>query len=160
MLKRAGKGHICCVANKHGAGKGAGVAKIALIRQTARTASELERAKLVLNDAQAPVLRVTRLRYDGEAQPLALEDLVLPLGRFPGLAHNGGDIPDIIELAQRCGLKLGLATEHISIVPATKEVASHLQIAVGADVMKLDRTTETADSEPVEWRVAFARKTD
>ena len=45
----------------------------------------------------------------------------------------------------------------MSIVQATKDDASHLQITVGADVMKLDRIVETVDGEPVEWRVMFRR---
>jgi hypothetical protein len=90
--------------------------------------------------------------------PIALEEVVLPLERLAGLSPNGGsDIPDITELAQRHGLLLGRATERISIVQATKDVAQHLRIAVGTGVMKLDRVTETADGEPVEWRVAFRK---
>jgi DNA-binding GntR family transcriptional regulator len=47
--------------------------------------------------------------------------------------------------------------ERISIVPSIREVAQHLGIAAGADVMKLDRIVETADGEPIEWRVAFRK---
>ena len=119
-----------------------------------------EWAKLVLSDLKAPVLRVTRLRHDDQARPVALEEVVLPLDRFPGLAPNGGGIPDIVELAQRHGLSLGRVTERISIVRATRDVASHLRITAGTDVMKLDRVTETADGRPIEWRVAFARATN
>ena len=129
------------------------------IAQTVGTANVAEWAKLVLSNLQAPVLRVTRLRHDDQARSVALEEVVLPLDRFPGLAPNGGDIPDIVELAQRHGLSLGRVTERISIVRATRDVASHLRITAGTDVMKLDRVTETADGRPIEWRVAFARAT-
>ena len=91
---------------------------------------------------------------------VALEEVVLPLERFPGLAPNGGDIPDIVELAQRHGLSLGRVTARISIVRATRDVASHLGIAAGTNVMKLDRITENAVGEPIEWRVAFMQTTD
>jgi DNA-binding GntR family transcriptional regulator len=130
------------------------------IAQTVGTANVAEWAKLVLSNLQAPVLRVTRLRHDDQARSVALEEVVLPLDRFPGLAPNGGDIPDIVELAQRHGLSLGRVTERISIVRATRDVASHLRITAGTDVMKLDRVTETADGRPIEWRVAFARATN
>ena len=103
------------------------------------------------------MLRVTRLRYDGTDQPLALEEVVLPLDRFSGLTPNGGDIPDIVELAQRYGLSLGHAAERISIIQASTDVALHLGIAVGANVMKSDRIAETTDGEPLEWRVSFKR---
>jgi hypothetical protein len=78
---------------------------------------------------------------------------------FPGLVPNGRDIPDIAQLAQRHGLTLGRATERVSIVPASGEVALHLRIAAGTDVLKLDRVIETADGIPLEWRVAFALTT-
>jgi GntR family transcriptional regulator len=136
------------------------VAALLSIAQTVGTANVAEWAKLVLSDHQAPVLRVTRLRHDDQARPVALEEVVLPLERFPGLAPNGGGIPDIVELAQRHGLSLGRVTELISIVRATEEVASHLKITAGSNVMKLDRITEAVDGKPVEWRVVFARMTD
>jgi DNA-binding GntR family transcriptional regulator len=127
------------------------------ISQTVGTASLVEWAKLALNEPQSRVLRVTRVRYDIADQPVALEEVVLPLSRFFGLAPDDGDIPDLTELAQRHGISLGRAIERISIVPATKDVASHLGIAFGTDVMKLDRVTETADGEPIEWRVAYRK---
>jgi DNA-binding GntR family transcriptional regulator len=133
------------------------VAHTLSIAQTVGTASVAEWAKLVLSDLQAPVLRVTRIVYDAVDRPLALEDVVLPLERFSGLTANGGDVPDIMELAHRYGLSLGRATERISIVQATKDVAEHLGIATGAKVMKLDRIVEAADGQPVEWRVAYRK---
>jgi len=135
------------------------VAALMSIAQAVGTANVAEWAKLVLSNLQAPVLRVTRLRRDDQARPVALEEVVLPLDRFPGLAPNGGDIPDIVELAQRHGLSLGRVTERINIVRATRDVALHLGMAAGTNVIKLDRITETVDGEPVEWRVAFARTT-
>jgi DNA-binding GntR family transcriptional regulator len=81
----------------------------------------------------------------------------LALERFSGLTADGGDVPDIIELAQRYSISLGRATERISIVPATNDVALHLGITTGTDVMKSDRIVETANGEPVEWRVAYRK---
>jgi DNA-binding GntR family transcriptional regulator len=43
------------------------------------------------------------------------------------------------------------------MVQASKSIASHLGIAIGAAVLKLDRIAETADGQPIEWRVAFSR---
>jgi DNA-binding GntR family transcriptional regulator len=127
------------------------------ISQTAETANLVEWAKLALNSPQARVLRVTRVRYDAPDQPIAFEEVVLALDRFPGLTANGGDVPDIIELAQRYGISLGRSSERISMVRASKDVAVHLGIAAGADVLKLDRIAETTDGEPIEWRVAYQR---
>ena len=128
------------------------------IAQNAGTANIVEWAKLALSSPHARVLRVTRILFDDKDRPIVLEEVVLPLERFPGLSANGGDdVPNIIELAQRHGISLGRATERISIVPAIKDIASHLRIAFGTDVMKLDRITETADGEPIEWRVAYRK---
>jgi len=127
------------------------------IAQTAGTANIIEWSKLSLGSLHAPVIRVTRILFDDNDSPIAVEEVVLPLDRLPGLAANGGDVPDITELAKRHGLSLGRAAERISIVPATRDVASHLGIVAGKDVLKLDRVTETADGTPIEWRVAYRK---
>ena len=126
------------------------MAQVELIAQSTGTATVEEWARLDLNASNSRMLRVRRVRRDGKA--VALEEAVLPLERLPGLI---GDASDITELAQCYGLSLGRATDRVSIVPATKDVARHLGIAAGADVMKLDRIVETIDGEPIEWRVAF-----
>jgi DNA-binding GntR family transcriptional regulator len=133
------------------------MASTALIKQSTGTATLEEWAKLDLDVPNAPVLRLTRVQLDDNNHPLALEEIVLALERFPGLIANGADVPDIVELAQRHGLTLGRGMERLSIVPATKDVASHLQIAPGANLLKLNRIVETADGEPVEWRVTFSK---
>ena len=127
------------------------VTSIALITQNTGIATVEEWAKLNLNAPNSRVLRLTRVRRD---TAVTLEEAVLPLERFPGLI---ADASDITELARCYGLSLGHATERVGIVPATVEVAKHLGIAAGADVMKLDRIVETIDGRPVEWRVAFRK---
>jgi DNA-binding GntR family transcriptional regulator len=134
------------------------VAHVVSITQAAETANLVEWAKLALSSPQARVLRVTRVRYNAPYHPpVALEEVVLALDRFPGLTANGGDVPDIIELAPRYGLSLGRATERVSVIQATKAIALHLGIAMGIDVLRLERIAETADGEPIEWRVAFRK---
>src|SRR5262245_34874996 len=125
----------------------------ALITQSTGTPTIEEWAKLDLDAPNSRVLRLTRVRYDDNNHPLAVEEVVLALERFPGLTANGGDVPDIVELAQRHGHSLGHASERLVIVHATRDVASHLRIAPGADVLKLNRIVETVDGDPVEWRV-------
>ena len=82
---------------------------------------------------------------------------MLPLDRFPCLATNGGEVPDITELAQHYGLSLAKVVERIRIIQAPRDIALHLGIAAGTDVMKLERVAETVDGEPIEWRVAFGK---
>ena len=130
------------------------LAHTALIAQSTGIATVEEWAKLDLNAPNSRVLRVTRVRRD---TAVTLEEVVLPLERFAGLTPNGSDVPDLTELAQRHGISLGRAIERVSIVPATKDVASHLKIAAGANLLKLDRIAETADGEPVEWRVTYRK---
>src|SRR5262245_12569946 len=130
---------------------------VASITKTADTANAIERTILRLTQPLTPVLRLTRIRYDEDGWPLMYKEVVLPLNCFPGLAPNGADIPDIFELAQRHGHTLGRATERVSIVAATTDVAFHLRIAAGTDVLKLDRVIETTDGVPIQWRVAYAR---
>jgi DNA-binding GntR family transcriptional regulator len=146
----------------HSPAKSTGVvmAYIATIIQAVGSANGTEQAILRLTDPRAPVLRVTRIRFDDDGHPHAHEDVVLPLDMLPSLAASGGDVPDIADLAQRHGLKLGRASERVSIAPATADIARNLSIPPGTVVLKLDRVTETANGEPIEWRVAFARKRD
>jgi DNA-binding GntR family transcriptional regulator len=129
----------------------------ASIAQAAGPATIVEWAKLALSSPQARVLRVKRLRFDAPGHPIAFEEVVLALDWFPGLAADGEDVPDIVELAQRYAVSLGRSSERISMVPASREVAGHLGIVAGTDVLKLDRIAETTDGEPVEWRVAFQK---
>jgi DNA-binding GntR family transcriptional regulator len=129
-----------------------------LIRESTGIATLEEWAKLDLNAHNSRVLRVTNVRHDESCRPLALEEVVIALERFPGFSPNGSSgIPDITELARRHGLRLGRASERVAIVRVSKDVASHLQIPAGTDVMKLNRVVETADGEPVEWRVTFRK---
>jgi CheY-like chemotaxis protein len=89
--------------------------------------------------------------------PHVVEEVVLALDHFPGLTANRGDVPDIVELARRYGVSLARARDRVSIVPASKDVASHLAIAVGTKVAKLDRIVAAVGGDPVEWRVAFTK---
>jgi DNA-binding GntR family transcriptional regulator len=130
------------------------VAHTALITQNADTANAVECTNLALNAPHARVLRLTRIQYDASGCPLAREDVVLPLDRFPGLT---ADVSDITELAQCYSLSLGGVTERVSIVPAARGVAMHLEITAGTNVLKLDRLVETVDGKPVEWRVAYRK---
>jgi DNA-binding GntR family transcriptional regulator len=129
----------------------------ALITQSTGTPTLEEWAKLDLSAPNSRVLRLTRVQLDENSHPLGVEEVVVALERFPGLAANGADVPDLVALARRHDLTLGRATERLSIVVATKDVASHLQIAPGTNVLKLNRIVETADGEPVEWRVTFRK---
>ena len=129
----------------------------ALITQDLGTATVEEWAKLNLIVPNSQVLRLSRVQLDDNNHPVGVEEVVVALERFPGLAVNGADVPDLVALAQRHDITLGRGTERLSIVAATKDVASHLQIAPGTNVLKLNRIVETVDGVPVEWRVTFRK---
>jgi DNA-binding GntR family transcriptional regulator len=102
------------------------------------------------------VLRVSRVRHE-KAFGTLLENIVLPLDKFPGLTH-GERVPDITNLAERFGFRIERVTELIRLVEAPGNVAQHLGIAAGTGVVKVDRITETSGGTPLEWRVAYAWK--
>jgi DNA-binding GntR family transcriptional regulator len=129
----------------------------ALTTQDFGTATVEEWAKLNLVVHNSQVLRLSRVQLDDDNHPVGVEEVVVALERFPNLVPNGADVPGIVELARQHGLSLGRARERLSIVRATKDVASQLEIAPGTDVLKLNRIVDTADGEPVEWRVAFRK---
>ena len=134
------------------------MASTALITQSTGPPTVEEWAKLNLNAPGSRVLRLTRVRHDAPYDPpVALEEVVLALDRFPGLLPNGGDVPDVVELAQRHNLSLGRATERVRVIQATKAIALHLGVAMGTNVLRLERIAETVDGEPVEWRVTFRK---
>jgi hypothetical protein len=103
----------------------------AQITQNISTATIEEWAKLDLEAPNSRVLRLTRVRYDDNDHPLALEEVVFALERLPGLAADGGEVLDITELH---GLSLSRVSERVGIVPDTKDVALHLAIARGKDM--------------------------
>jgi len=124
-----------------------------LIGQATARATKQEQKRLSLT-AAVTVMRITRIRYR-QQHPSALESVVLPLSRLPGLARDGEFPPDMSELARQHGLALGLARERVSVVRAGRHVATHLGVREGARLLKLDRVTSTPDGTPIEWRVSL-----
>jgi DNA-binding GntR family transcriptional regulator len=111
---------------------------------------ERERLRLSATDM---VARLARLR-NVDGHPLSYEEIVLPLGRLPDVDAARQITSDIGELAHVQGL-LGLASERVTVVNASKTVAGHRGMAEGRRIMRLERVVATADGIPVEWRVAF-----
>lgn len=127
--------------------------RVALIGQTTANASRREQDRLKLTAADR-VMRVARVRYL-KKRPVSFEMIVLPLSRFPGIGRNNEVAPGIAELANQHDLPLGVARERVSVGRVGKLVAGHLHVREGTRLLKLDRTTSTADGTPIEWRVSF-----
>jgi DNA-binding GntR family transcriptional regulator len=124
------------------------------LSQETTVATAAERLLLALDDANAMVIRIKRLRY-ADDRLLSYEEVVLPSAR---MSHDGDlDLSlDIADLARQRGLTLGRATEFVLTVSADPVIAARLGVAVGTRVMKLDRIATTADGLPIEWRVAYS----
>ena len=77
------------------------------ISQTAETANLVEWAKLALDPGNARVLRVTRVLYDAPDRPIALEEVVLALDRFPGLTPTAATSQTSSSLLSAMASRLG-----------------------------------------------------
>jgi GntR family transcriptional regulator len=118
----------------------------------------IEQERLQLKTAD-PVLRVTRVRRD-KGRLFMVEDVVLAVGRLPGLEDADAGNYRISALAQRHGIHLAKATERVTMEEATPQVAKLLDIKAGNRLLKLDRLISAAGGYPVEWRVALCRLVD
>jgi hypothetical protein len=70
---------------------------------------------------QAPVLRLTRVRYGDHDCPQSFEEVAMPLGPLLWMACDGDSIPDISELAKRHGLSLRRATAQAPTATAARD---------------------------------------
>jgi GntR family transcriptional regulator len=127
--------------------------RVAVIAQTTGTANASERKYLQLGPSER-VVRMLRIRRD-DHRALSYELAVMPIRLFPNLSPDTEIASDIFGLARDHGVALGIATERVRTMKASKDVAAHLGINAGERVMKLDRNVSTADGLPVEWRIAF-----
>jgi DNA-binding GntR family transcriptional regulator len=125
------------------------------IAQATGIATTAKRLLLRLDDPQAVVVRIWRLRYNDDGRLLAYEEISMPSTRLP---HDSDLSLDLIDLARQRGLTLGRATEFVLRAPADPGVATHLGVAVGTKVVKLDRIVETPDGVPIEWRLTYFRE--
>jgi DNA-binding GntR family transcriptional regulator len=116
------------------------------------TASDEELARLGLFAGEM-VYRISRLRrQDGQ---LRAEDVRLPCALFPGLLHK--DIfADISTLAETYGLRLGEATERISLDIAPPEIAKALIVPKDTKVLTLVRVVHLKDGRPAQWRTSYS----
>jgi GntR family transcriptional regulator len=119
-------------------------------------AAAAERARLMLAPA-AKVIRISRLRMIGE-QPFILEQIVVPLALFPGLAEEAV-IPNTLydHFQKGYGVTVARGSESLTAAVADAEQAGRLGIAEGAPLLRLDRTMYELRQQPVEWRISYCR---
>lgn len=97
----------------------------------------------------APVYEVVRVR-DADGTALAVERSWLPAGRLPGLLDHPltGSLYDLLQ--ERYGLAPHTAVEFLEPVTADATDADALGVSVGAALMQVERTAESATGVPVE----------
>jgi GntR family transcriptional regulator len=107
-------------------------------------------------DANARVVRIVR-RRDADGEPWSLDTSVLPAAMVPGIGALDlrGSLYGL--LAERYGLIAAEAEETIDVVPATDEIARHLDLVVDASVLQVWRTARAADDRAFEYAHDYFR---
>ena len=102
------------------------------------------------------ILRTRRVR-DHHDRPISYEEASIAVGRLSGLNRQPSSLSDylIVPFAQQHGVRLGRATEKITHVPASSEIARLLQVKRGTQLLKLDCVVYSISGEAVEWRIAL-----
>ena len=119
-------------------------------------------------DADAAAARVLALRKGAKVVVLErvrslaericiVERIVLPRTLFPAIERR--ELPNNLYELYRSefGVTIARATERLKAVAATRREAKHLDVAVGAPLLAIDRTALAIDGAPVEWRVSLCR---
>lgn len=105
----------------------------------------------------APVVEIERLRL-ADDEPLAIEQLTVDAGRFPGLGELLEDGASFYELlGERYRVELAQAEESIEAAPAGEREADLLHLRVGAPVLVLARISRDGDDHPIEYVRAIYR---
>lgn len=101
-------------------------------------------------DDGASVYEIARVRLAND-EPVALERTAFPAARFPGLLGKflDGSLYDL--LRERYGVVPRSAVERLEPVVAQADEAAVLDVAVGAPLMLVERTSYGGDGSPLEF---------
>jgi GntR family transcriptional regulator len=96
------------------------------------------------------VIDLVRLRL-ADSRPISVEHAVLPADRFPGLLELplGGSVYEL--LAEHYDTEPREAVERIEVVAASQDEAVVLEVAPGAPLLAITRTTTDTGGEPIEF---------
>jgi GntR family transcriptional regulator len=86
-----------------------------------------------------------------------VERITLPKARFPGIEKRA--LPNNLYEMYRAdfGVTIARASERLKALAASRREARHLDVAVGAPLLSIDRTAFAIDGAPVERRVSLCR---
>src|SRR6516165_7506546 len=117
-------------------------ARLAPCDETAARALRLHPGELVID--------LVRIRL-ADGSPFSVEHLMLPADRFPGLLEMplGGSVYELLE--ERYATRPKEAVERIEVVAASPDEAMVLDVAAGAPLLSITRTTTDAGDEPIEF---------
>ena len=109
--------------------------------------------------AIAPHDKVIRIRnvLSLDARPAIVDDITIPAELFPGLTEKIFLARDntIYHLYQsRYGINVLRTDERLRAVPATRDVAQHLEVPPGAPLLEIRRVALTFRDRPVELRLS------
>jgi GntR family transcriptional regulator len=118
--------------------------------------ADAEGARILALRKGARVVALERVRSLAE-RICIVERIVLPKALFPGIEKR--DLPNNLYELYRAefGVTITRATERLKAVAAGRREAKHLDVAVGAPLLAIDRTALAIDGAPVEWRVSLCR---
>jgi GntR family transcriptional regulator len=96
------------------------------------------------------VIDLVRIRL-ADGSPISVEQAMLPADRFPGLLELplGGSVYDLLE--EHFSTRPKEAVERIEVVAASPDEAMVLDIAPGAPLLSITRTTTDTGDEPIEF---------
>jgi GntR family transcriptional regulator len=118
--------------------------------------ADAEAARVLALRKGAKVVALDRVRMLADKDCI-VERIVLPKALFPGIEKR--DLPNNLYELYRAefGVTITRATERLKAVRASRREAKHLDVAVGAPLLAIDRTALAIDGAPVEWRVSLCR---
>jgi len=120
---------------------------------TRARASAAECARLGLMHT-ARVIRIQRQRTR-DARPFMLETISIPADLFPDLERVDPLPNTLYDFFQRAyGITVARAEERLTATAADTTTAAALDVAAGAPLLCIDRTTFALDDRPIEWRVS------
>ncbi len=121
-----------------------------------REQADTEVGRALGQPAGTKVTVLERVRYLDE-EPLAVEVAHLP-GTYPGLrreVERHGSLYDTLKSVY--GITVGSVSDIVDAAPAAPHEATLLDIAVGAPLLAVRRTTTNEDNDPVEFTRSFFR---
>jgi GntR family transcriptional regulator len=106
--------------------------------------------------AGLPVLRVDRVRY-ADDEPMAVEQVYLPLGRFPEIESADWGGGSLFELLAERGVRLGDADQRVVAAPIDGDDARRLNVAAGEPGLRFASLARDVDGQPVYCAVSLFR---